>query len=127
MHAEVWRSSLTWYKDSFEESFAWGRRRKEEAKKREAEEKMDVLQEMVRDARKATHNTPEVGVFLYASLRVHPPVVFMSSQCWNLGGGGGSVGDRVGGEARVIKAFVHRRPDAPRRVGPSCCRSKVKK
>ncbi|CAM9631475.1 unnamed protein product [Scytosiphon promiscuus] len=59
VHAEVWRSSLTWYKDSFEESFAWGRRRKEQAKRQEAEEKMDVLQGLVKDAREATHNSPE--------------------------------------------------------------------
>ncbi|CAM9965772.1 unnamed protein product, partial [Laminaria digitata] len=59
VHAEVWKTTWDWYKGSFEESFAWGRRRKEEAKKQEAQDKMDVLQGMVKEAREATHNTPE--------------------------------------------------------------------
>eukprot|EP00903_Cladosiphon_okamuranus_P013206 g12318.t1 len=58
-HVEVWSSSWRWYKGSFEESFAWSRKRKEEAKKKEAQEKLDALQGMIRDAREATHNTPE--------------------------------------------------------------------
>lgn len=61
MHAEVWKTAWEWYKSSFEDSFAWGKRRKEEAKKNEAQAKMDVLQGMVKDAREATHNSPEVA------------------------------------------------------------------
>eukprot|EP00904_Undaria_pinnatifida_P000468 jgi/Undpi1/10421/HiC_scaffold_29.g12871.m1 len=59
VHAEVWKTAWEWYKSSFEDSFAWGKRRKEEAKKNEAQAKMDVLQGMVKDAREATHNSPE--------------------------------------------------------------------
>lgn len=62
VHAEVWSSTWAWYRGSFEESFAWGRRRKEEAGKQQTEESMNVLQGMVKDAREATHNTPEVQV-----------------------------------------------------------------
>eukprot|EP00752_Nemacystus_decipiens_P008338 g7452.t1 len=58
-HVEVWSSTWKWYKDSFGESFDWGRRRKEEAKRKEAQEKLDALQSMVKDAREATHNSPE--------------------------------------------------------------------
>lgn len=57
----MWSSTWRWYKGSFGESFAWGRKRKEEAKKEEAQLKLDALQGMVRDAREATHNTPEVS------------------------------------------------------------------
>ncbi|CAN0329773.1 unnamed protein product [Pylaiella littoralis] len=59
VHAEVWSSTWKWYAGSFEESFAWGRRRKEEARKKAAREKMDGLQGMIEEARVATHNTPE--------------------------------------------------------------------
>lgn len=61
-HVEVWSSTWRWYKGSFEESFAWGLMRKEEAKKKEAQEKLDALQGMIRDGREATHNTPEVRI-----------------------------------------------------------------
>lgn len=63
-HMEVWSSTLKWYRGSFEESFAWGRKRKEQAHKKETQEKLDALQGMVKDAREATHNTPEVGGFV---------------------------------------------------------------
>lgn len=61
MHAEIWSSTWKWYIESFAESFAWSRKRKEEAKKREAHEKMNALQGIVKEAREATHNSPEVG------------------------------------------------------------------
>ena len=71
-HMEVWSSTWRWYKGSFEESFAWGRRRKEEAKKKEAQEKLNALQSMVRDAREATHNTPEVRGYASLAMSAHP-------------------------------------------------------
>lgn len=62
VHAEVWSGTWKWYTESWADSFAWGRRRKEEARKKATMEKINTLQGVVQDVREATHNTPEVLV-----------------------------------------------------------------
>ena len=59
-HLEVWRSAFITYGQSFEESFAWSRKRKEKASKKKVEENMLALRDIVRDVQEATPKTPEV-------------------------------------------------------------------
>ena len=71
-HVDVWSSTWKWYRGSFEEFFPKNRGRKAEAMKKATHEKLDELQGVVRAAREATHNTPEVCAYACQQRKSYP-------------------------------------------------------